>query len=168
MGVIGRLGSTDSEETLNRGRRPEEADMVRNPPEGFPRITPYLLYEDLDAAIKWLVRVFGFAERLRMEGPDGKALHAEIVLADGLVMMGHPGPEYQNPTHRGGVTQLVNVYVDDVDAHFHRAQAAGAHIVRELADQFYGDRTYAAADLEGHQWTFSQHVIDVRPEDMHP
>ena len=81
--------------------------MVRNPPEGFPRITPYLLYEDLDAAITWLVEVFGFNERLRIEGPDGKTQHAEIGLADGLVMMGHPGPEYQNPKHQEAVTQLV-------------------------------------------------------------
>ena len=141
--------------------------MVRNPPEGSPRITPYLLYEDLDAAITWLVEVFGFDERLRIEGPDGKTLHAEIGLADGLVMMGHPGPEYQNPKHQEAVTQLVRVYVDDVRAHYVVAQAAGAYIVREVADQPYGDRTYTAEDPEGHRWTVSQHVHDVSPEDMH-
>jgi PhnB protein len=142
--------------------------MIKNPPEGFPRITPYLLYEDVDTAADWLMRVFGFEERFRMKGPDGKAMHAELGLADGVVMMGNPGADYQNPAHRGGVTQLVHVYVDDVDAHFSAAAAAGAHIVRELADQFYGDRTYNAEDPEGHQWTFCQHVRDVRPEDMHP
>ncbi len=135
--------------------------MIQSPPEGFPRIIPYLLYEDLDAAVDWLVTAFGFSERFRMRGPDDKAMHAEIALADGLVMMGHPGPDYRNPSHRGGATQLVYVYVDDVDAHFEAARAAGAHILSEPADQFYGDRTYSAEDPEGHQWTFGRRVRDV-------
>jgi uncharacterized glyoxalase superfamily protein PhnB len=142
--------------------------MTQNPPEGFPQISPYLLYEDVDAALDWLVAAFGFTETVRMAGPDGKANHAEMTLGTGVVMMGHPGPDYRNPTHRGGVTQEVYVYVDDVDAHCARATAKGAVILRDLADQFYGDRTYAAADPEGHQWSFAQHVRDVAPEDMHP
>lgn len=151
------------------GRRLESGvHMPQSPPEGFPRITPYLLYEDVDAAVDWLIKSFGFAERVRMRGPDGRAMHAEISLADGVVMMGNPGPGYQNPARRGGATQLVYVYVDDVDAHCDAATAAGAPIIRELADQFYGDRTYGSQDPEGHQWTFCQHVRDVSPEDMHP
>lgn len=142
--------------------------MPENPPEGFPQITPYLLYEDVDAAIDWLVGAFGFTETVRMAGPDGKANHAEITLGRGVVMMGNPGPGYQNPKKRGGVTQEVYVYVDDVDKHHEVAVAQGAHILRPMADQFYGDRTYAAEDPEGHQWSFGQHVRDVAPEDMHP
>jgi PhnB protein len=142
--------------------------MVQNPPEGFPRITPYLLYEDVDAALDLLITAFGFTERVRMKGPDGKANHAEISLGDGVVMMGHPGPDYQNPKRRGGATQLVYVYVDDVDKHYAVAKAAGTRILSEPADQFYGDRTYGAEDPEGHQWSFAQHVRDVAPEDMHP
>jgi PhnB protein len=141
---------------------------VQNPPEGFPRITPYLLYEDVDATLDWLIGAFGFTERVRMKGPDGKANHAEVSLADGVVMMGHPGPDYQNPKRTGGATQLVYVYVDDVDKHCAVAKAAGARILHEPADQFYGDRTYGAEDPEGHQWSFAQHVRDVAPEDMHP
>jgi PhnB protein len=142
--------------------------MTSNPPEGFPRITPYLLYADLDGALDWLVATFGFTERVRMPGPDGKAIHGEVSLGDSVVMMGNPGPDYQNPKRRGGATQLVYVYVDDVDKHFAVAKAAGALIVNEPADQFYGDRTYGAEDPEGHQWSFAQHVRDVAPEDMHP
>lgn len=142
--------------------------MVQNPPEGSPRITPYLLYEDVDAAIDWLVAAFGFTEHVRMKGSDGKANHAEVRLGDGVVMMGNPGPGYQNPRRRGGATQLVFVYVDDVDRHFEGAKAAGARILQEPADQFYGDRTYGAEDPEGHQWSFAQHIRDVAPEDMHP
>ena len=142
--------------------------MVANPPENTPTIAPYLLYEDLDAAIEFLVRAFGFTEAFRMPGPDGSALHAELRLGDGLVMMGRPGGEYRNPSHLGGATQLVHVYVDDVDEHHATASAAGAQILRELGDQFYGDRTYTAEDPEGHRWYFAQHVRDVAPEDMHP
>jgi len=142
--------------------------MAQSPPEGFPQITPYLLYEDLDATLDWLTRAFGLTEDVRMKGPDGKANHAEVRLGAGVVMMGHPGPDYKNPKHLGGATQLVYVYVDDVDKHFAAAKAAGAHILSEPADQFYGDRMYAAEDPEGHQWSFAQHVRDVAPEDMHP
>jgi PhnB protein len=142
--------------------------MAQSPPEGFSRITPYLLYEDVDAAVDFLVRAFGFVERVRMPGPAGKALHAEVGLGEGVVMMGNPGPDYLNPAHRGGATQLVYVYVDDVNAHFEVAESAGVRILQEPTDQFYGDRTYAAEDPEGHQWTFSQHVRDVSPEEMHP
>ena len=142
--------------------------MVQNPPEGFPRITPYLLYEDVDAALDWMIAAFGFTERVRMKGPDGKANHAEVSLGDGVVMMGHPGPDYQNPKRRGGATQLVYVYVDDVDKHHEAAKSAGATILNPPADQFYGDRTYGAEDPEGHHWSFAQHTKDVAPEDMHP
>jgi PhnB protein len=140
--------------------------MVQNPPEGFPRITPYLLYEDLDAAVDWLIRVLGFDERVRMPGPDGKTMHAELAMGDGVVMMGSPGGDYQSPKRRGGATQLVYVYVDDVDAHCARAAAAGATILQEPADQRYGDRTYGVEDPEGHQWSLAQHVRDVTAEDM--
>jgi PhnB protein len=140
--------------------------MVENPPEGTPRITPYLLYEDVDATLDWLVRAFGFKERLRLAGSDGKANHAEATLGDGLVMMGCPGPDYRNPKRRGGATQLVYVYVDDVDRHYDTAKAAGATILREPADQFYGDRTYGAEDPEGHHWSFAQHVRDVGSSEL--
>jgi PhnB protein len=140
--------------------------MVDAIPADFPRVTPYLLYHDVDAALDFLVGAFGFEERVRMPGPDGKTTHAEAAIGTGMVMMGNPGPDYRNPSERGGATQLVYVYVEDVDAHYEKAKAAGAKILREPADQFYGDRTYGVEDPEGHHWSFSQHVKDVSPEDM--
>lgn len=140
--------------------------MVQNPPEGFPRIAPYLYYEDVEAAADWLINAFGFTERFRMQGSDGKANHAELALGDGVVMMGNPGPDHRSPKRLGGATQLVYVYVEDVDRHHETARAAGAAILREPADQFYGDRTYGAEDPEGHQWSFAQHVRDVGPEEI--
>ncbi len=142
--------------------------MPQNPPEGTPRVIPYLLYEDVGATVDWLMAAFGFTDGGRMAGPDGAVLHASVQLADGVVMMGCPGPDYENPAAVGAGTQLTYVYVDDVDAHYERAKAAGAQILMELGDRFYGDRTSAAADPEGHQWSFAQHVRDVDPEDLHP
>jgi uncharacterized glyoxalase superfamily protein PhnB len=142
--------------------------MAANPPENMPRVTPYILYEDVAGALEWLANAFGFRERMRLPGPDGKVSHAEMEMADGVVMMGCPGPEYQNPKRIGHVTQELYVYVDDVDSHFDRANGAGATILQEPEDQFYGDRRYRAVDPEGHHWTFAQHVRDVAPEDLKP
>ena len=140
--------------------------MPANPPQDTPRVTPYLLYENVAEALTWLARAFGLREGLRMQGPDGRIVHAEMRLADGLVMMGCPGADYRNPKRLGGVTQTIHVYVDDVDAHHERARAAGAKILAPPADQFYGDRRYAAEDPEGHHWYFAQHVRDVSEEEM--
>ena len=142
--------------------------MPANPPENMPRVTPYLFYEDVGAALDWLANAFGFKERLRLPGPDGAVTHAEMELQDGVIMMGHPGAEYQSPKRHGHVDQLIYVFVDDVDAHYQVARAAGAKIIDEPADQFYGDRRYAVEDLEGHNWNFATHVRDVPPQEMQP
>lgn len=140
--------------------------MTANPPENMPRITPYLLYEDVAGALGWLARTFGFRERMRLPEPDGEITHAEMELADGVIMMGNPGPDYRNPKRLGHVTQHLYVYVDDVDKHFEHAKGSGAIILAEPEDQFYGDRRYGAEDLEGHHWYFAQHIRDVAPENM--
>jgi len=140
--------------------------MPKNPPENTPRITPYLLYENASEAIEWLKRAFGFAEQMRIAGPDGRIAHAELRLADGLIMLGCPGAEYRSPKRLGHVTQQVHVYVDDIDAHFERARAAGAQNLEEPKDQFYGDRRYGAIDPEGHHWYFAEHIRDVTPEEL--
>lgn len=142
--------------------------MPANPPENMPRISPYLYYEDVAGALDWLARAFGLVERLRMPTPDGGVGHAEMELGDGVVMMGCPGADYKNPRSLGALTQSLYVYVDDVDKHFEQAKGAGAKILQEPEDQFYGDRRYGAEDPEGHQWYFAQHVRDVAPEDMVP
>ena len=123
----------------------------------MPSVSPYLLYNDVDAMLDWLTRAFGLTERtrMRMPGGDDKAVHAEMECGDGLVMMGCPGPDYRNPKSLGAATVLLFVNVDDVDAHFARAQAAGAEIVTGLENKPYG-RTYAAKDPEGHQWHFAK------------
>lgn len=134
--------------------------------KGYPRVTPYLLYEDVAQALDWLAGAFGFRERLRYAADDGTVNHAEMTVADdGLIMLGHPGPDYRNPKGSGGATALTHVVVDDVDAHFTRARDAGARILREPADQEYGDRRYDAEDPEGHMWSFAQPIREVSPEE---
>lgn len=129
------------------------------------RITPYLLYADAAAALDWLAEAFGFTETLRHADDEGRVNHAEMALGGGSIMLGEPGPDYRNPKALGAVTQLVHVYVDDVDAHCAGARAAGALIEREPADQEYGDRNYGAVDPEGHRWFFAQKLREVAPEE---
>ena len=131
-----------------------------------PTVTPYLLYEDCDAALDFLARAFGFREDLRYTGPDGYVSHAEMRIGDdGVIYMGDPGGDYRNPARVGARTQIVCVNVDDVDAVFERARAAGAEITEEPADQEYGERRFMARDPEGHAWSVSQVIREVEPAD---
>ena|ERR671910_2595251 len=118
------------------------------------RIAPYLLYEDGAAAIDFLIKAFGFEEVMRME-EGGVVNHGELRLGDDSIMLGDPGADYEGPNKADHRTALVHVYVDDVDAHFGRAKAAGAEIVMEPTDQEYGDRRYDAKDPEGQLWSFA-------------
>jgi uncharacterized glyoxalase superfamily protein PhnB len=128
-------------------------------------ITPYLLYEDVDAALSFLAKAFGFKEVLRYTGEEGYVNHAEMRLGDGKIYLGDPGEQYRNPKKLGNETVGIYVVVEDVDAHFERAKAAGADIREEPTDQEYGERRYAAVDPEGHEWFFAQPTKEVAPED---
>ncbi|MEA2244197.1 MAG: hypothetical protein QOD24_3753 [Solirubrobacteraceae bacterium] len=130
-----------------------------------PTIAPYLLYEDVAGALDFLTRAFGFEETLRYTGPEGYVNHAEMRIADGVILMGDPGAGYRNPAHLGGRTQMVCVNVEDVDAVFEQARAAGAEITEEPADQAYGERRFMARDPEGHAWSISQVIREVQPDD---
>jgi uncharacterized glyoxalase superfamily protein PhnB len=122
-------------------------------------VTPYLLYEDAGAALEWLAEAFGFREIDRIEGENGAVGHAEMDVGDGSsVFLGSPSSGYQGPKRLGTRTALVYAYVPNVDAHHARAKQAGAEIVEDPADQPYGDRRYAAADLEGQHWYFAQRL----------
>ena len=128
-------------------------------------VTPYLLYEDAAAAIEWLTRAFGFREEIRFEDESGTVTHAELRLGDGVLYLGHPGPDYRSPKALGAFSHLVHVYVDAVDAHFERAREAGAVVHAEPQDTPYGDRRYDAEDPEGQRWSFAQKLRDVPPEE---
>ena len=128
-------------------------------------IVPYLLYEDVAAALEFLSRAFGFREHLRFTGAEGHVNHAEMRLGDGVIFLGDPGERYRNPKRLGQETVGIHVRVEGVDAHYERARAEGATITEEPNDQPYGDRRYMAADPEGHVWFFAQPIAHVAPEE---
>jgi PhnB protein len=134
----------------------------------MPRITAYLYYEDLRGSVDWLVKAFGFQERVgnAVTMPDGSLGHTEIQLGEGVVMMGHPGPDYRNPRKQQNSVSQLYLYVDDVDAHCAAAKDAGAEIATDLEDAFYGDRRYTALDPEGFEWTFATKKREVSQEDL--
>ncbi len=140
-------------------------------PKNWPRLSTALYYRDPRAAIEWLVKAFGFEVRLIVEGDNGSIRHSELSFGEGLIMVSAAVKEDRSEwSYRrspldidGGNTQSLQVYVDDAEEHFKKAQAAGAKIVSELKTVDYGegywsDRIYEAADLEGHHFWFSQRL----------
>ncbi len=122
-------------------------------------VIPALQYKDAKAAIEFLCRAFGFEKNAVYEDTDGSIAHAQLTHGNGMVMLGSEkdtdyGKLLKRPRDVGGVTMSAYVIVDDADAHFTRAKAAGAQIVREPETQDYGGRDYTCKDPEGHVWTF--------------
>ena len=117
---------------------------------------PCLFYRDAPALIDWLERAFGFKKRLVVPGENGAVAHAELSFGDGVVMVGSARPErgWVSPRDLSGLNQVISVTVDDPDAHYARAKAAGAEILQELKDEDYGSRGYLTRDPEGNQWYF--------------
>jgi PhnB protein len=134
---------------------------ISNPPDGFPRIVAHLVYDDVGAAVDWLTRVFGFAERTwaRHTQADGSVGRTQLQVWDSVITLGTPSVHGDSP--RCGVSSMLLVYIDNVDEHYDRARAAGARIVSALEELPWGDRRYQASDPEGHQWTFAEHLRDV-------
>jgi uncharacterized glyoxalase superfamily protein PhnB len=133
-------------------------------PRPRPTIVPQLPYRDLPAALEFLQRAFGFREDPmgRVTDERGMIGHAMMIFGDGLVGLGGEGGHGAvSPKSAGVESQYISVYVEDVDAHYERARAAGARIAMGLRNQFWGDRTYEAFDPEGHRWRFHQRVREV-------
>jgi PhnB protein len=141
---------------------------VKPVPDGYPRITPYLCVDGANAAIDFYIKVFGATERMRLPGDDGKIGHAELQLADSVIMLADEYPDMGilGPKSIGGTPVTISVYVDDVDATFKTALDAGATSRREPENQFYGDRAGQFEDPFGHRWSIATHVEDVPPQEM--
>lgn len=137
-------------------------------PKGYPQVTPYLSVDGAAAAVDFYTRVFGATERMRMPGPNDTIGHAELQLGDSLIMLADEAPDigFRSPKALGGSPVTISVYVDDVDAVFERAVAAGATALRPVEAQFYGDRSGQFEDPFGHRWSVATHVEDVSPEEM--
>jgi MerR family transcriptional regulator, thiopeptide resistance regulator len=123
----------------------------------FERIIPLLVYEDIPAAHDFLVAAFGFAAGGVERNAEGLAVHGEVRVGETEIWL-HPATEkfdLASPKSLDVRGDGLVVYVDDVDAHYQQARAAGAHIESEPVDQPYGQREYGAHDLEGHRWWFA-------------
>ena len=128
-----------------------------------------VIYQDDRAAMEWLQKAFGFEVALVVSDDKGAILHAEMKYRGALVMIAREySADVKSPKAFGGKnTQTLSVHLDtDIDAHCARARAAGATILAEPADQFYGDRSYRAVDPEGHIWSFAQTVKTLSLADM--
>ena len=150
---------------------------MKKPPEGWARICPAVFYDDAAKAIDWLCRAFGFEVQLKIEGEGGRIEHSELRFGEGLVMVSSTGGASErktplpgrSPRSVGGPnTQMLALFVDDVDAHCARARAAGGKIhdeptTNDYGDDYWSDRTYRVEDLEGHHWWFMQRVRDQKP-----
>jgi PhnB protein len=141
---------------------------VKPIPDGYHTVTPYLVVNDGAKAIDFYKQAFGATELFRMDGPDGKVGHAEVRIGDSPVMLAdeHPEMGFRSPRSLGGAGVSLMVYVEDVDAVFPRAVAAGGKELRPVQDQFYGDRSGTLEDPFGHVWTISTHKEDVSSEEM--
>lgn len=137
-------------------------------PDGYPRLIPYLCVDDAAAAIDFLVKVFGATERMRVPMPDGHIGHAEVTIGDGLIMLSDEYPEMNvvGPKTIGGTAVTIMVYVEDADATFAKAVAAGAAAERPVETHFYGDRSGMFVDPFGHRWNVSTNVEDVSPDEL--
>jgi uncharacterized glyoxalase superfamily protein PhnB len=148
--------------------------MIANRSAPSGTIVPSLIYNDVAEAIAWLCNVFGFTERLRAAGEDGKVTHAQLAIGQGGVMLGASrvgqggaGADTANlrPPRPNEVSQSLLIRIEDVDSHYERVKERGARIVQPLETYPYGEKQYTAEDLGGHRWTFSQAVMDVHPEE---
>lgn len=141
---------------------------VKPIPDGYPQVSPYLCVDGAAAAIKFYEKALGATERMHMPSPGGKIGHAELVLGSSVIMLSdeHPEMGVLSPKSVGGTPVMISVYVEDVDAVFDAAVAAGATELRPVEDQFYGDRSGQFEDPFGHRWNVATHVEDVPPDEM--
>lgn len=142
---------------------------VKAIPDGYHSLTPYLIVTNAAEAIEFYRKAFNATEVMRMDGPGGTVVHAEMRIGDSRFMLADEHPELGAvaPQSPGSSGVGLCLYLENVDVIFQQAVQAGATIQRPLADQFYGDRSGTLQDPYGHTWTVATHIEDVPPDEMH-
>ncbi len=135
-------------------------------PEGYHTITPQITLDDAASAIEWYKKALGAEELDRSVGPDGKIMHAELRIGDSRIMMNDAMMGGKGPHGLGGSPASLWLYVDDSDALFARAVAAGATVQMPISDQFWGDRGGSITDPAGCTWWISTRKEDLTPAEM--
>ena len=133
--------------------------VVKPIPDGYHTVTPYLVVQGASKLIDFMKAAFGATVRTRM-GDDQRIMHAEVQIGDSVIMVADAGPGNE------ALGSMIHLYVDDADAFYKRAIAAGGSSMREPADQFYGDRSAGLKDAFGNQWWLATHIEDVSPEEL--
>jgi len=141
---------------------------VKPIPDGYHSVTPYLILDDATRALEFYKKAFGAVELVRMAAPGGRIGHAEIRIGDSIVMLADESPQMNARSAKsfGGSPMFLMIYVENVDAVVAQAVAAGATVIRPIANQFYGDRSGGIDDPFGYHWYIATHVEDVPPEEM--
>jgi len=140
---------------------------VKAIPDGFHSLTPGLTCKNASAAMELYKKAFGAVEQSRMAGPDGKILHAEMQIGDSRMFLADEFPGMAAaPTPGAPPSQSMFLYVDDVDAVYQKAVAAGCTAAMPVADMFWGDRFGKVIDPFGHHWNLATHKEDVAPAEM--
>ena len=131
-------------------------------------VFPYLRVRDAQAAIEFYTKVFGATEQMRLAEPGGRVGHAELLFGKQIVMVSEEYPEYgiYGPEHFGGTGSSIHLHVDNVDELTQAAVDAGAKLLMEPKDQFYGERAAKVLDPFGHEWLLGSHIEDMTPEEM--
>ena len=135
-------------------------------PEGYRTITPQLTMDDAPAAIEWYKKALGAQELSRSAGPDGKIMHAELQIGDSRIMLNDTMMGSKGPKALGGSPMSLWLYVEDADALFNRAVAAGAQVKMPIGDQFWGDRCGQVSDPHGYSWSIATRKEDLTREEM--
>ena len=137
-------------------------------PRDYRTVTPSLIVRDAAAGIEFYKRALGAEEIMRIGGPDGKIMHAELKIGNSVVMMTDENPQWGcvGPQTLGNTSVSFYVYVENVDAAFKRAGDAGAKPMMPVGDMFWGDRMGVVFDPFGHKWSLAQHVKDLTPEEI--
>jgi len=141
---------------------------VKPIPDGYHSITPFLTVRDAARAIEFYKQAFGAQERGVMKGPDGKIMHAELMIGNSIIMLSDEFPEFGalSPESNGGAGMGLHIYLDGVDAAFYRAVKAGAQVEMPVMDQFWGDRYGKLKDPFGHKWSIATHTKDLSVDEM--
>ena len=137
-------------------------------PKGYHNVTPSLAFKGADEAIVWYKNVFGAKERMRMDGPDKKIMHAELNIGDSMIFLAEENPEYNSKSAKmtNGNSITLHLYVEDVDAAIKKAVQNGATLGMAPMDMFYGDRVGNIEDPFGYSWTLATHVKDVAENEV--
>ena len=156
-------------QAARRAARAKARTAVRPVPPGYHTVTPYLTVRDGARALDFYKRAFGAAELMRMPGPGGSLMHAEVRIGNSIVMLSDEIPGMSSckaPTSLGGTTVQLFLYVPDVDAAFKRAVDTGCKVLMPLTDMFWGDRYGKLEDPFGNQWGLATHKEDLTPNEI--